>query len=181
MKSFIDEVAETPGGGKIRECIQCGVCTGTCPVARDMEYPVRKTIAMIRADMREEVLSSSAMWHCLSCFMCSERCPKGVKPAEIAHALESLAVKYGYHVKKTRTPAMYSSFSKSVREQGRVHELLAMMRYYLTGNPFTAVKALPVAYKLMAHKRLPVLPEKSEGQKELSQALKKFREIRGQS
>jgi heterodisulfide reductase subunit C len=59
--SFLDEVAATPGGSKIRSCIQCGMCTGTCPAANEMEYPPRKTIAMIRAGMRDEVLSSNSM------------------------------------------------------------------------------------------------------------------------
>ena len=91
MKSFVEEIAATPGGEKIRACIQCGICTGSCPAANEMEYAPRKIIAMIRAEMRDEVLSSSSMWHCLSCYTCTVRCPRGVKPAELAHALEGLA------------------------------------------------------------------------------------------
>lgn len=178
---FIDEIAATPGGEKIRDCIQCGVCTGTCPMASEMAYPPRKVIAMIRAGLREEVLSSSSMWHCLSCYLCYERCPKGVHPTEIAHSLESLAVKHGYPVKGTRNPAMYRSFVASIKSQGRVQELNMMLRYYLATNPLAAIKALPVALKLLRHKRLPLRAEKVQGKTDLTKIRRKFREVRGQS
>ena len=58
--------------------------------AGEMEFPPRKIIALIRAGMRDEVLSSSSMWYCLSCYMCTVRCPRGVKPTELAHALDYL-------------------------------------------------------------------------------------------
>src|SRR4030042_399806 len=114
MRSFVDEVAATPGGENIRSCIQCGVCTGSCPMAGEMEFPPRKMIALIRAGMRDEVLSSSSMWHCLSCYACTARCPRGVKPTEIAHALESLANQHGFKVGGTRTPSLYRSFVPSI-------------------------------------------------------------------
>lgn len=179
-KGFLDEVAATPGGSKIRSCIQCGVCSGACPVAPEMEYPVRKTIAMIRADMRDEVLSGNSMWHCLSCYMCYERCPRGVKPTEIAHALESLAIKYGYRVKGTTTPAMYRGFVASIKGQGRVHEFGMMFKYYMSTNPISAMKMMPVAMKMFFRGRMPLKPETTtRGKADLARITAKFREIRG--
>jgi len=179
--SFLDEVAATPGGSKIRYCIQCGVCSGACPMANEMEYPPRKIIAMIRAGMRDEVLSSNSMWHCLSCYMCYERCPRGVQPTELAHALESLATKYGYRAKGTTNPVMYRSFLSSIRAKGRVHEFGTMLRYYMVTNPIAAIKMLPIAVSLLLHKRMPLKPEgTAKGKAELDKITGKFREIRGQ-
>jgi quinone-modifying oxidoreductase subunit QmoC len=177
--SFLDEVAATPGGSKIRSCIQCGVCSGACPMASEMEYPVRKTIAMVRAGMRNEVLSSGSMWHCLSCYMCYERCPRGVKPTEIAHALESLAVKYGYKIRGSTTPAMYRGFVASIKTRGRVHEFGTMLHYYLSTNPLVAMKMLPVALKMFSHGRMPLKPETSKGKEDLARITAKFREAKG--
>ncbi len=179
MASFIDEVATTPGGEHVRSCIQCGICSGACPAANEMEYPPRKIIAMIRADMRDEVLSSSSMWHCLSCYLCTVRCPRGVKPTELAHALESLADKKGYRVKGTRTPAMYHSFVDSIRSNGRVHELGMMIKYYLRTNPMAALKVSMVALSLLLHKRMPLLPKKVKGKEDLSRIIQRFREVGG--
>jgi len=178
MKSFVDEIADTPGGENIYACIQCGVCTGSCPAASEMEFPPRKIIAMIRAGMRDEVLSSSSMWHCLSCYMCSCRCPRGVKPTELAHAIDSLATQHGFKVKNTRTPAMYKSFVGSMKGTGRVHEFGMMFKFYLRTNPLAALKMLPVGLKLLLHKRLPLLPEKVEGREDLSKIIQRFREVR---
>jgi len=179
MNTFVEEVAATPGGEHILSCIQCGVCTGSCPVASQMEYPPRKIIALIRAGMRDEVLSSNSMWFCLSCHLCGCRCPRGVKPTDLAHALESLATQQGYRVKGTRTPAMYRSFVSSIKANGRVHEFGMMFRYYLTTNPLAALKMLPVGLKLFLHRRMPLMPKKVEGKDDLSQIIQKFREVRG--
>ncbi len=179
MQSFVKEVAATPGGEHILSCIQCGVCTGSCPVAGEMEYPPRKIIALIRAGMRDEVLASSSMWHCLSCYMCSCRCPRQVKPTELAHALESLAIQHGFKVEETRTPAMYHSFVSSIKSNGRVHEFGMMFRYYLRTNPLAALKILPVGFKLFLHRRLPLRPKKVAGKEDLSQIIQRFREVRG--
>jgi len=179
MKGFIEEIAAIPGGEQIFACIQCGVCTGTCPVAVEMEFPPRKIIALIRAGERDEVLSSSSMWHCLSCYMCTVRCPRGVKPTELAHALECLANQQGFRVKGTQTPAMYRSFVSSIKGNGRVHEFGMMLRFYLLNNPLATLRMLPLGLKLLLHRRMPFLPKKVKGRKELSKIIQKFREVRG--
>lgn len=177
MKSFVTEVATVPGGEDIYHCIQCGVCSGSCPAAREMEYPPRQIIALIRAGRRDEVLSSSSMWHCLSCYMCTVRCPRGVRPTELAHALESLAVKEGFKVRGTRTPAMYRSFVDSIRSYGRVHEFGMLVRYFLKTNILAALKMWRVGLSLLWHKRMPLLPRKVKGKEDLVRMLEKFREV----
>ena len=179
VRSFVDEVVSTPGGEHIRSCIQCGVCTGGCPTAAEMEYAPRKLIAMIRAGMRDEVLSSSSAWHCVSCYMCTVRCPRGVKPTEIAHALESLAYQQGFRVKGTNTPVMYQSFVGSMRSNGRVHEFGIMIKYFLKTNPLSALKMLTVGLQMMLHNRMPLMPKKTKGREDLSRILQKYNAIRG--
>ena len=100
-KTFVDEVAAEPGGEKINECIQCGVCSGSCTTVEWWEYPPRKIIAMIRAGKRDEVLSSSSAFNCVTCYLCTVRCPRGIKPAQLMHAVESIAEREGY---KTKNP-----------------------------------------------------------------------------
>ena len=60
-KTFIDEICALPGGEGIKVCIQCGTCTASCPNADRMEHTPSQLIAMVRAGMRREVLSSNAM------------------------------------------------------------------------------------------------------------------------
>ena len=181
MVSFLDEVKATPGGEHILACIQCGTCTGSCPMAANMEYPPRKIIAMIRAGMRDEVLSSNSMWFCLSCYMCTARCPRGVKPTEIAHALESLANQRGFRIGGTSTPKLYRSFVGSIKGNGRVHEFGMMLKYYLLTNPLAALKLWKVGLQLFLHRRMPLMPTRIKGKDDLSRIIQKFREVRSQS
>jgi heterodisulfide reductase subunit C len=176
MKTFLDEVRAKPGGEHVLACIQCGTCTGSCPMAAYMEHPPRQTIAMIRAGMRDEVLSSSSMWHCLSCYTCTARCPRGVKPTELAHALESLANQHGYKVGGTRTPSLYRSFVDSINGHGRVFELGMMLKYYLLTNPLAAMNLWKVGLQLFLHKRMPLKPARIQGKGELQTILKKYKE-----
>ncbi len=172
---FTAEVEATTGGENIRACIQCGICAGSCPVADKMEYPPRRIIAMIRAGKRDEVLGSSSMWYCLSCHMCAERCPRDVNPTALAYALESLAFKYDYKIKDTNTPEAHYSFVRSLLDSGRIYELGMMVRYYFKTNIFKAIKMLPLAFSLLRHGRLPLLPPRVENGQNLKRVIAAFR------
>lgn len=177
--SFVEEISVIPGGEGIRLCIQCGTCTASCPSADRWEYTPAGIIAMVRAGMREEVLSSSSMWHCLSCYFCTVRCPRGVKPTNLFHALENLANQGGFKIRGTRTPAMYRSFVSSIKRNGRVHEFGMMFKYYLSTNPLAALKMLPVGVQLFSHGRMPLLAKKVKGRDDLSKIIQKLRQVRG--
>lgn len=177
-KTFVDEVAAEPGGEKINECIQCGVCSGSCTTLEWWEYPPRKIIAMIRAGMKQEVLSSTSAFNCVSCYLCTVRCPRGIKPANLIHAVETIAEREGYKP-KTPTLSLYRTLRKSLR-RGRVWELGMTLKYYLATNPFVAVKNLPVALALITHGRMPLFPPKEiKGRRDVEGIMKKVREIGG--
>lgn len=154
--TFVDEISAIPGGEGIRLCIQCGTCTASCPNANRMQHTPSQLIAMARAGMREEVLSSNAMWYCLSCYLCTVRCPRGIRQTDLMHSLESLAVREGLSNGRTRTPAMYRSFSDFVYSLGSISEFGFMTLFYLLTNPLRAIRVLPVALSLLRHGRLSI-------------------------
>jgi heterodisulfide reductase subunit C len=165
--SFLDQVASIPHCDTITECIQCGVCSGSCTTAEHWEHPPRKIIAMVRSGLKDEVLSSSSIWYCVSCYLCTARCPRDVKPANIMHALEAIALNEGYKP-PTKTTTMYRSFAKSIEQNGRIYEFGFMLEYFLKTNPFAALKMLPMALSLLTHKRMPLLPKSVKGTRELN-------------
>lgn len=177
--SFIDEVCSIPGGEAIRSCIQCGMCTGSCPTASKWDYPPRKAIAMVRAGLRKELLSSNSMWFCASCYTCTVRCPRDIKPADIMHALEVLAIRDGLSTKRSRTPVMYKCFVDSAKGNGRVYELGMMLKFFLRTNPFAALKMAPVGLGLFLHKRLPLKPNRIKGMGELKAILNEAKALGG--
>jgi heterodisulfide reductase subunit C len=94
---FKEEVAVQPGGENLKRCFACGSCTLSCPVSEVEEsYSPRRIIHMILLGLKEEVLSSKAIWYCLTCYRCQVRCPQEVKYPEIMRVLRKLAVEQGY-------------------------------------------------------------------------------------
>ncbi len=152
--TFLDEITSTAGGENILRCMQCGTCTGSCPTANKMDYTPAELIAMIRAGLKDEVLSSKAPWHCLSCYSCTVRCPRGVKMTDLMHAIERLATKYNKAHTCSVTPTLYRTFNESVYKTGRVMELKIMLRFFLRTNPFNAFKMVRVGLGLFSHNRL---------------------------
>lgn len=94
---FALELFDYPGGDVISKCIQCGICTATCPVASVSDrYRPRKLIQQILIGKREEVLQSDIPWFCMTCRMCEDRCQEGVSPADIFQAVRHLAIEEGF-------------------------------------------------------------------------------------
>ena len=177
--TFVDEVRSIPGGEAINSCIQCGVCSGSCPTASRWDYSPRQVIAMVRAGLRQELLSSNSMWFCASCYKCTVRCPRDIKPTDIMHGLETLAIRDGLSTRRSRTPVMYKAFVDSARGNGRVYELGMMLKLYLKTNPFAALKMAPVGLKLLLHKRMPIRPSRIKARGELKAIFDKARTLRG--
>jgi len=181
--TFIEEISAIPGGEGIRLCIQCGTCTASCPNADRMDHTPSQLIAMARAGMKEEVLSSNAMWHCLSCYLCTVRCPRGIKQTDLMHALECLAVNEGLSNRRTRTPTMYRSFSDFVYSLGNLSEFGFMTWFYLLTNPLRAFRMIPVALSLLKHGRLAIKVRRltPEGTNQLRAILDKAESLGGMS
>jgi heterodisulfide reductase subunit C len=180
-KTFIDDICSIPGGEKIRLCIQCGTCSASCPNVNKMEYSPRQIIAMARAGMKDEVLSSNSMWCCASCYLCTVRCPRDIKPTELMHALECVAVSQPSNKAKTKTPAMYKSFSDFAYSLGSVPEVGFMTWYYLRTNPLRAMKMAPLALSLLRHGRMNIKAKrmKPEAERQLKAILNKAEELGG--
>lgn len=75
------------------KCMQCGKCSGACPEYENMEYHPHQFAAMIRNNKIEALMRSDAMYKCLSCFACSERCPREVEPSRLIEAIRVAVIR----------------------------------------------------------------------------------------
>ena len=115
---FKFEIARMPGAEDVMACFACGTCTAGCPVrAINEEYNPRRIIRMALLGMRERVLRSEFIWLCSTCYTCDERCPQGVKIADVMTALKNVAVKSGY------IPNAYALQVRLLGTQGRLYEI----------------------------------------------------------
>jgi Fe-S oxidoreductase len=91
-------------------CIQCGRCTGGCPVALRTDLRVRCFMNDTQSEERLEELSEKPeIWDCTTCYTCAARCPKGLEPMEVLIGLRSLQIEEG-KVQPTVRDALESIF-----------------------------------------------------------------------
>lgn len=70
-----------------RKCMKCGKCSATCPAFDEMAYHPHQFVAMVEKGNIEPLMESDALYYCLSCLACVERCPRGVEPAKLIEAV----------------------------------------------------------------------------------------------
>jgi heterodisulfide reductase subunit C len=89
-QKFVDAGLE-----KIRACINCGTCTGSCPSGRRTAYRTRSAIRKaLTGD--ESVLQDIDIWMCSTCYYCYERCPRDIPVTDMIIKLRNIAVEEGY-------------------------------------------------------------------------------------
>ena len=113
-RDFLEEIAALPEGERVLSCLQCGTCSGTCPVANLMDYAPRQIFAMIRAGMKKDVLGSLTPWMCASCYECTVKCPAQIKITEIMYALKREALRRGLMSPDTDVYRFYQNFTDIV-------------------------------------------------------------------
>ena len=129
--NFLKEVeARVEGGDAVKMCMQCGVCSGSCPFGPHWEHPPQKLFMMIRAGKREAVLTSDAMWMCTSCYNCVVRCPRQIPVTQIMHGLATHAHRLGLAPQGQPTRRFSVQFWDNCTRTGRVNELRLTLGLY---------------------------------------------------
>lgn len=91
-RDFVDKI-ERLSGQDLLACYQCGKCSAGCPMARYMDILPNQMIRFAQLGLEEELLSSEAIWLCVSCLTCNSRCPKGVRIAEVIEAARQIRLR----------------------------------------------------------------------------------------
>lgn len=133
--NFLNEVeANVEEGEWVKMCMQCGVCSGSCPLGPHWEHPPQEIFMMIRAGKRDEVLQSDSMWMCTSCYNCIVRCPRELPITHIMHGLATYAKRLGLAPKEQPTLKFSTLFWQNLEKTGRINELkLGMSLYFMNG------------------------------------------------
>ncbi|MBN1677298.1 MAG: hypothetical protein JW880_02050 [Candidatus Thermoplasmatota archaeon] len=81
------------GGKNVMTCLQCGNCTGVCPISLKIDYKTRNIIKCCQFGLKKYTLGTR--WVCATCYRCYEHCPADLNPAEVMIALRHIAVREG--------------------------------------------------------------------------------------
>ncbi len=153
-RAFLAEVEGIPGGRRISRCLQCGTCTGSCPVSYAMDLSPRELIARFRAGDVRSILASRTIWLCASCYACTVRCPAGIKVTDIVYALKRMALARGVRPARYPTFAVAESFVHQVETHGRNNEPRFMLGFFRRAGFRRALGVAPMALRLLLKGRI---------------------------
>jgi quinone-modifying oxidoreductase, subunit QmoC len=171
--TFSQEIANllyASHGEPLKNCIQCGTCSGTCPVVEFMDETPRRLIGMINADLREEVLESNTYWFCASCYHCTVRCPANIDIAEAMYAVKRYSIWHHHYQEGLVGPVFSEAFVKTILRSGRSFEPVLAPSYMFSFGPKEIFQEVLTASKMMLKGRVPVLPPRIK-------RLKNFKEM----
>lgn len=131
VRGFGRDVMRVPGCEQLEWCIQCGTCSGVCPLSIYMDYTPRQVMALTRADFKNEVLRSHTIWLCASCYACTVGCPQGIRVTDIMYELKQRAIQEGVYPRHFPIPVLAHEFNAMVRRHGRISELVLVLRLFL--------------------------------------------------
>ena len=165
---FIKKVlAEGGNGAAIAACMQCGTCSGGCTNIDLMDMSPRTLILMVQRGEWEKVLKSNALWMCSSSYICTSRCPRGVRPSDVIEAVKALAIRQGIENDATRFNQI---FVELVQKRGILFEPELMQKY---GGLPAMIEQAELGIKLALKGKMSPFPEKVKDPKKFSEALEK--------
>ena len=184
--NFLREVEDNVEEGEwVKMCMKCGVCSGSCPLGPHWDHPPQELFMMIRAGKRDEVLQSSSMWMCTSCYNCIVLCPRELPITHIMHGLAHYAKRLGIAPKNQPTNKFAHLFWNNLTKTGRVNELLlGLALYFMNGfgeGVKTSLKMQKIGLGMLKTKRLTPMEliggHKCKDAKGLQAILKKAEEL----
>ncbi len=134
VKGFGREIMAVPGCEQLESCIQCGTCSGVCPLSIYMDYTPRQVMAMVRSDFKNEVLRSHTIWLCASCYACTVECPRKIRITDIMYELKQRAIHEGVYPKRFPIPVLAKEFSHMAHKSGRITENFLVVKLFLKTN-----------------------------------------------
>lgn len=167
VRGFSQEIMAVPGCDRLQSCIQCGTCSGTCPLSPYMDHSPRQIMALVRADFKDVVLRSNSVWLCASCYACTVECPREIRITDIMYALKQRAIQEHVYPKHFPIPILAREFAAMVRRTGRITETLLVMRLFLKANWRAVLSSWRLGLGLIRTGRFVVLPERIQRRAEL--------------
>ena len=155
-------------------CIACGACYSACPmVEHDAQFPGPMALAKLYrfvVDPRDGAtkqrllqIQPDGLWLCLRCHLCTEACPKDVRPSERIMDLKEMALK---ELGATEAGSRHAlGFKDNIRDLGVLNESRLVRQTYTLPE---LIAHIP--YGLKVYRKKPETlksPKRIEGQAEV--------------
>ena len=90
---FQDLQADLRFDHELNGCLNCGICTATCPAAHYYDFSPREIVQLLWTENLEGIYDAmqEKIWSCAQCYTCAARCPFGTISAALASESEPIA------------------------------------------------------------------------------------------
>jgi heterodisulfide reductase subunit C len=94
---FADIQADFRYDHELNGCLNCGICTATCPAAHYYDFSPREIVQLLWTENLEGIYDAmqEKIWACAQCYTCAARCPFGNSPGGLIMLMREAAIKHG--------------------------------------------------------------------------------------
>ncbi len=139
-------------GIDVNTCLECGKCSGGCSNAHVFDYTPRKIVQLVKLGAEETLMRMDALWICLSCQLCLDRCPSGIDIPRILDYLREKARLRGIPASRPAVGRFHELMLDRVRKTGRVSEIPLMLRFKTATGEYG--KDAGIAFKMFLKGKL---------------------------
>ncbi len=88
---------------ELNGCLNCGICTATCPAAHYYDFSPREIVQLLWTENLEGIHDAmqEKIWSCAQCYTCAARCPFGNSPGGLVMLMREAAIKHGMESAKS--------------------------------------------------------------------------------
>ena len=108
LEEIFDDIRNHPTySHEIHGCLNCGICTATCPSAHYYDYSPREIVQLLWTENLEGIYDAmqEKIWACAQCYTCAARCPFENSPGGLVMIMREVAIKHEFEsVKEVLRP-----------------------------------------------------------------------------
>lgn len=142
-------------GIDIEVCLECGKCSGGCSNGHIFDYTPRKIVQLVKLGFEDTLMKMDALWICLSCQLCLDRCPAGIDIPRILDYLREKARRKGITVTRPNVLLFQELMLDSIRKRGKVAEFPLMLKFNFKSGQY--LKDAGLGMKMFAKGKLSLL------------------------
>lgn len=112
-------------------CMECGKCSGGCSNAHIFDYTPRKVVQLVKLGDEDRLLNMDALWTCVGCQLCVDRCPSHIDIPRIMDYMREKAYRKGIRAQRSSIEIFYDLMLDSIKKTGRVAEAPLTIKHNL--------------------------------------------------
>jgi heterodisulfide reductase subunit C2 len=143
-------------GIDVDTCLECGKCSGGCSNGHVFDYTPRKMVQLVHLGDEETLMNMNALWICLSCQLCLDRCPSGIDIPRILDYLREKARRMGIKASRPAVAVFHELMLEEIQRRGRISEVGLMLRFKAATGEYA--KDAGIGWKMFLKGKLILFP-----------------------